>query len=87
MKVPFLNPDIRNEDIVRMVKSVRSGWLVYGPYAKQMEQNLAKFLHAPYALLTSSCTSALHEAVILAGNVACEQVLVAPQCFRTRRVG
>jgi dTDP-4-amino-4,6-dideoxygalactose transaminase len=67
MKIPFLNPDIREDDIKRMVKSVRSGWLVYGPYAKQFEQEFAKFLHAPYAILTSSCTSALHEAVILAG--------------------
>jgi dTDP-4-amino-4,6-dideoxygalactose transaminase len=67
MKIPFLNPDIREEDIRKMVTSVRSGWLVYGPYAKQMEKDLAKHLKAPYALLTSSCTAALHEAVILAG--------------------
>src|SRR6185369_4933891 len=67
MKVPFLRPSITDADIKRMVKSVKSGWLVYGPYAKQIEHDLAKYLKAPYAVLTSSCTSALHEAVILAG--------------------
>lgn len=67
MKIPFLNPDIRAEDIKRMVKSVKSGWLVYGPFAKQFEHDFAKYLKTPYAMLATSCTAALHEAVILAG--------------------
>ncbi len=76
MKIPFLSPDIREEDIRRMVKSVKSGWLVYGPNAEELEKALAKHFRAPYAVLLSSCTAALHEALILAGVKEGDEVIV-----------
>jgi len=78
MKVPFLNPDIREADIQRMAKSVRSGWIARGPYAPQLEQMLAEYLEAPHAVVISSCTAALHTSLMLAGVTRGDEVITTP---------
>lgn len=75
MKIPFLKPAITEADVKLMVRSVRSGWLAYGPYAKQFEKDLAKHFKIPHAVLTANCTAALHEAVILAGVKKGDEVI------------
>jgi dTDP-4-amino-4,6-dideoxygalactose transaminase len=78
MKVPFLNPDIREADIARMAKSVRSGWIARGPYAPKLEAMLAQYLEAPHAVVISSCTAALHTALMLADVGEGDEVITTP---------
>jgi dTDP-4-amino-4,6-dideoxygalactose transaminase len=78
MEIPFLKPDIREDDIRRAVKSIKSGWLVYGPYAKEAEAALARTLRALHVALTASCTAALHMGLVLAGIKAGDEVITTP---------
>ena len=78
MKVPFLRPDIRLEDIRWMTRSVESGWLVPGPHADRFEKELARFLKVPYAVLVDSATAALHMSLVLAGVEEGDEVITTP---------
>lgn len=77
MKIDFIKPNINNEDIERMVRSVKSGWLVPGKYVEKFEHQLGEFLGGK-AVMTSSCTSALHIALILAGIKPGDEVITTP---------
>lgn len=78
MFVPFLDPDIRDDDLRRMVASIKSGWLAPGPRTAELEAKLAAYLAAPGAVMTGSCTAALHMALILAGVGPGDEVITTP---------
>ena len=65
--IPFLKPDIREEDIERMNESIRTGWLVPGKYSQEFEDKLKSYFKVKYAKLTNSCTMALEASLIMAG--------------------
>jgi dTDP-4-amino-4,6-dideoxygalactose transaminase len=77
MKVDFLQPGIRNEDILRAIKSLRSGWLVPDKYTLEFEKKLGQYLRGE-AVMTSSCTAALHIALIMAGVGKGDEVITTP---------
>jgi dTDP-4-amino-4,6-dideoxygalactose transaminase len=83
MHIEFLKPDIREEDIRLAVKSIKSGWLAYGPYTKQFETAFAAYFGLPHAVLVSSGTAALHEAMILAGVGPGDEVIVPAMTWVT----
>lgn len=78
-KIPFSKPDIRNEDINKVVKSLKSGWLTHGKYTKQLEGQFEKFTKAKYATTVSNCTSGLHLACIAIGLKKGDEVIVPAQ--------
>jgi len=77
MKVEFLNPNIRSSDIKRMVASLKTGWLVRGPYTKTLELEMGSFLKGE-CVITSSCTASLHMALTLAGVKKGDEVITTP---------
>ena len=81
MRVPFLNPDIRDSDVKRMIRSVKTGWLVYGPQAKMFEREFADFLKVKDVALVGSCTAALRLSLILAGVEDGDEVITTPFTF------
>jgi dTDP-4-amino-4,6-dideoxygalactose transaminase len=78
MKVPFLDPHITPRDIRELVASIKSGWLIHGPYTAQFERKLAAYLHVPYAVMTGSATAALHMSLIIAGVKKGDEVITTP---------
>lgn len=75
MKIPFLKPAITKADIDLAVKSIRSGWLVVGPYTRDFEKEFANFLGAKGSIVLNSCTAALHLSLILAGVKKGDEVI------------
>ena len=63
----FSPPVIGDEEIASVIETLRSGWLTSGPRARELEQRFAAYVGAPHAIATSSCTTALHLALIAAG--------------------
>lgn len=45
---------------------IRSGWVTQGPQVEEFEKLVARFVGAKFAIATSSCTTALHLALITA---------------------
>ncbi len=78
MNVSFLGPSVEEEDINRMVSSVRSGWMKPGKYTKEFEDNLANFLNVDGSVMTSSCTAALHMSLIIAGVKEGDEIITTP---------
>src|SRR3990167_4527989 len=61
--LPFVLPDIREEDIDAATKVLRSGYLNEGPVTRQLEDEFAAFTGAKHAIATTSGTAALMLAV------------------------
>ena len=81
IKVPFLRPELNEDEIEEVVKTLRSGWLTTGPKTKLFEDNFAKAVNAKYAVAVNSCTAALHLAVEAVGLQAGQAVLVPTMTF------
>lgn len=78
MKIQFLKPNLSDKDISMAVRVLKSGWLAPGKYTIQLEKNFARYLGVKYAVMTGSCTAALHMALILAGIKEGDEVITTP---------
>lgn len=63
----FSPPTIGAEEIASVTETLNSGWLTSGPRAKELEDRFAAYCGAAHAIATSSCTAALHLALVAAG--------------------
>jgi dTDP-4-amino-4,6-dideoxygalactose transaminase len=79
--VPFLRPELSDDEIEEVVQTLRSGWLTTGPKTELFEKNFAEAVKAPYAVAVNSCTAALHLAVEALGLRAGQAVLVPTMTF------
>ena len=79
--VPFLRPELNEDEIDEVSDTLRSGWLTTGPKTKLFEENFARTVNAPYAVALNSCTAALHLAVEALGLRAGQAVLVPTMTF------
>lgn len=62
--LPFGAPAIGAEERAEVQACIDSGWLGSGPRVAQLEQRLKSYLDAPSAVAVSSCTAALHLALL-----------------------
>lgn len=65
--LPFAPPLIGEEEIAEVVDTLRSDWITTGPKVKRFEREFAAFLGVPDAFAVSSCTAALHLALLTLG--------------------
>jgi dTDP-4-amino-4,6-dideoxygalactose transaminase len=56
-----------DEEIASVIETLRSGWLTSGPRTRELEERFAARAQARHAIATSSCTAALHLAMVAAG--------------------
>jgi perosamine synthetase len=61
--------------------AVSSGWVAQGPRVAEFEQAFATRMDAAHGVATSSCTTALHLALVLAGVGPGEEVVVPSLSF------
>ena len=73
----FAPPVIGEEEVAAVVETLRSGWLTSGPRAAELERRFAAYVGAPHAVATSSCTAALHLALLAAGVGAGDEVVTS----------
>jgi perosamine synthetase len=57
-RIPITKPVFDESDFESIVKPLKSGWVVQGPFVRDFEQQFAAFTGAEYAVATSSCTTA-----------------------------
>jgi UDP-4-amino-4-deoxy-L-arabinose-oxoglutarate aminotransferase len=81
MKVEFFKHNLGNEEINEAVKVLRSLFLTTGKYVDRFEEALAAYLDTKYAVGLTSCTAALHLALLAAGVGPGDEVITTPMSF------
>lgn len=77
-RIVFGAPVVEEDDARAVVETLRSRWLGPGPQAEALEREFGSFVGAPEALAVSSCTSALHLALLALDLRPGEEVLTSP---------
>jgi dTDP-4-amino-4,6-dideoxygalactose transaminase len=79
--IPISRPvmDEREAEAARRV--ILSGWITQGPEVAAFEQEFAAFVGAPYACAASSCTTALHLALLAAGVGPGDEVVTVSHSY------
>jgi dTDP-4-amino-4,6-dideoxygalactose transaminase len=82
--VPVLHvmqPWLGEEEVAAVAEVLRSGWVAQGPRVAAFEEAFAAAQQVPHAVAVSSCTSALHLALVVAGVGPGDEVVVPSFSF------
>ncbi|MBT6052780.1 MAG: DegT/DnrJ/EryC1/StrS aminotransferase family protein [Candidatus Scalindua sp.] len=80
-KIPITKPFFNTEEEEAILNVIRSGWLVQGPQVNNFENKFKTFIGVRHALATTSCTTALHLALLAAGVKPDDEVLLPSFTF------
>jgi dTDP-4-amino-4,6-dideoxygalactose transaminase len=83
-KLPFLkyhSPWIDEEDCRAVVEALQSGWITTGPKTAEFEKGFAAYVGARHAVGVTSCTAALHLALVARGVGPGDEVITTPITF------
>lgn len=79
--LPIAKPMLGPEEAEAAGRAVLSGWVTQGKEVDAFERELAAYVGAPHAVATSSCTTALHLALLVAGVGSGDDVVTASHSF------
>jgi perosamine synthetase len=79
--IPLARPFFGREEEEACAQVLRSGWVAQGPTTAEFEAEFAREIGVPHAIATSSCTTALHLAVIAAGVRPGDEVILPSYTF------
>jgi dTDP-4-amino-4,6-dideoxygalactose transaminase len=79
--IPVARPFVGEEEEQAVLRVLRSGWLSQGPRVAEFENRFAEFVGAKHAVAVSSCTTALHLALVAAGIGEGDEVLCPSLSF------
>jgi dTDP-4-amino-4,6-dideoxygalactose transaminase len=73
--IPVTRPCLGPEEEAAVGEVLRSGWLTQGPRVAEFESRFAEYVGAEHAVAVSSCTTALHLALLACGVGPGDEVL------------
>ena len=76
MKIPISKPYFGDEEKRAILEPLETGWVVQGPQVAEFERRFAAYTGARFALATTSCTTALHLALVASGVGPGDDVIV-----------
>lgn len=79
--IPVMRPWLGEEEAEAAAEAVASGWIAQGPRVREFEEAFAAAIGTPHAVAVSSCTAALHLALIAAGIGPGDEVIVPSLSF------
>ncbi|MEK6907021.1 MAG: aminotransferase class I/II-fold pyridoxal phosphate-dependent enzyme, partial [Nanoarchaeota archaeon] len=79
--IPITKPFIGEEEKKACFDAIGSGWVSQGVKVKDFENLISNYVNANYAIATSSCTTALHVALLSMGIKKDDEVIVPSFTF------
>jgi dTDP-4-amino-4,6-dideoxygalactose transaminase len=79
--IPVMRPWLGDEEAQAAAQAVASGWVAQGPRVREFEEAFAATIGVPHAVAVSSCTTALHLAMVAAGIGPGDEVVVPSLSF------
>jgi dTDP-4-amino-4,6-dideoxygalactose transaminase len=79
--LPFHRPSLGREEETEVLDALRSGWLTTGPRTQRFEADFARYLGARYARGVTSCTAAMHLALVALRVGPGDEVITSPITF------
>lgn len=79
--VPLSPPLIREDQLIEVLETYRSGWLTMGSRTKDLELKFEAYSGAPHCLALSSCSAALHLACLCVGLGRGDEVILPSLTF------
>lgn len=80
-KIPITKPYIDDCEREIVLIPLESGWLVQGPFVSEFENLFAQFVGSKFAIATTSCTTALHLALLSFGIGPGDKVVIPSFTF------
>jgi len=81
MNIPITKPFFGSEELEAVQEPLRTGWVVQGPKVAEFERLFAEYAKVPYTLATTSCTAALHLALVALGIGPGDEVILPAFTF------
>ena len=79
--IPFAKPEFDEAEARAVADVLKTGWVSQGPVVARFEAMFAERVGARYAVATSSCTTALHLGLLVAGVGAGDEVICPSYSF------
>ena len=79
--IPIAKPVLEDAEAEAARQAVLSGWVTLGPQVSAFEREFAAYVGAPHGCAVSSCTTALHLALLAAGVGPGDEVVTASHSF------
>lgn len=79
--IPVMVPLLGEEEVRAATDAIRSGWVAQGPRVARFERDFAVRVGAAHGVAVSSCTTALHLALVLEGLSPGDDVVVPSLSF------
>jgi perosamine synthetase len=80
-RIPVIVPVLGEEEAQAAADAVRSGWVAQGPRVAEFERAFAAVAGAGHGVAVSSCTTALHLALVVLGVGPGDEVIVPSLSF------
>lgn len=80
-RINVMVPWLGDAEVAAVTEVIRSGWVAQGPRVAEFERLFAESQQATHAVATSSCTTALHLALVVAGAGPGDDVVVPSFSF------
>jgi dTDP-4-amino-4,6-dideoxygalactose transaminase len=80
-RINVMKPWLGNDEIAAVAETIESGWVAQGPRVAAFEAKFAAKVDAEHAIAVSSCTTALHLALIVTGVRPGDDVVVPSLSF------
>lgn len=81
MKIPIAKPFFDREEVDALAEALASGWVVQGPKVKAFENEVCAYTGVGFGRATTSCTTALHLALLACGVGPGDEVILPSFTF------
>ncbi|WP_368901467.1 DegT/DnrJ/EryC1/StrS family aminotransferase [Oceanobacillus oncorhynchi] len=79
--IPFSPPDISNEEINEVIKTLNSGWITTGPKTKEFEQRIAEYIGVDRAVCLNSATACMEMTLRILGVGPGDEVITSAYTY------